>query len=119
MHTHSHTLSFSLSSQQLQFDAVWALTNIASGNSEQNRTVVQSGEHIITSYCIINSLDYRAVPMFINLLSSPHTNVRDQAVWALGNIAVTGYHHNYLCYHGNCHHSYIDCLTTVVVYFLF
>ena len=30
-----------------------------------------------------------AVPMFINLLSSPHTNVRDQAVWALGNIAGT------------------------------
>ena len=25
--------------------------------------------------------------MFITLLLSPHCNVRDQAVWALGNIA--------------------------------
>lgn len=25
--------------------------------------------------------------MFINLLASPHANIRDQAVWALGNIA--------------------------------
>ena len=58
--------------------------------------------------------------MFINLLSSPHTNVRDQAVWALGNIAGTRYHHsNYLCYHSNYHHSYtdLDYLTIVVIFF--
>ena len=57
--------------------------------------------------------------MFINLLSSPHINVQDQAVWALGNIAGTRYHSNHLCYHGNYHHSYtdLDYLTTVVIFF--
>lgn len=57
---------------ELQFEAAWALTNIAS----TDRTIL--------------IMEYGAIPHLIALLLSPNHDVREQSAWCLGNVAGDG-----------------------------
>ena len=54
----------------LQLEAVWVLTNIASGTSEHTRAVV----------------DHKAIGPLTMLIHNASPKVREQALWCLGNI---------------------------------
>ena len=62
------------SNRMLQFEAAWVLCDIAGGNSNQTRCVVEHG----------------AVPSFVRLLSCGVPEIVAEAIWALGNIAADG-----------------------------
>jgi len=56
---------------EMQFEAAWAVSNIASGTQEHTFLIIR----------------LNAVPHFVRLLESENEEVREQATWAVGNIA--------------------------------
>jgi hypothetical protein len=53
---------------KIQFEACWAITNIASGTYDQTNEVVKCG----------------AIPSLVKAIDSTNPEVCDQAIWALG-----------------------------------
>ncbi|CAD8172940.1 unnamed protein product [Paramecium octaurelia] len=59
------------SNQLFIFEAIWILTNIASGTNQQTQVVVK----------------YGGIPTILKHLNSIHLSIIEQVCWALGNIA--------------------------------
>lgn len=58
-------------SSELQLNASWALTNLACGSRQETHRIIASG----------------GVQALMQLASTASGEVRDQAIWALGNLA--------------------------------
>jgi importin subunit alpha-6/7 len=56
---------------QLQLEATWILTNVASGSTIQCQSIIDKG----------------GIPLFISLLLKENMGIVEQAIWAIGNIA--------------------------------
>lgn len=56
---------------QLQLEATWALTNVASGTTIQCQSIIDKG----------------GIPLFVELLRSGNMGIVEQAIWAIGNIS--------------------------------
>lgn len=75
-------LSQQMANPQLQFETLWAVLNIVSGNARQTQAIV----------------DLDAVPIIINIMRESSTpDVQEQAIWAIGNIAGDSVQHRDLC----------------------
>lgn len=55
---------------ELQYESAWSLSNIASGDIEHTKILIDKG----------------IVPKIVDLLNSPFEHIKDQAVWVIGNI---------------------------------
>lgn len=55
----------------LIFESLWVLTNVASGSTKQTQTVI----------------DAQVIPSAIKLIESTDSNIKEQSIWLLGNIA--------------------------------
>ena len=59
---------------RMVFEIIWALTNIASGTSEHTHAIISAN----------------ALPLLLDACKSDNHAVREQAVWAIGNVAGDG-----------------------------
>ncbi|GMH42429.1 hypothetical protein BSKO_10348 [Bryopsis sp. KO-2023] len=59
---------------QLQVEAAWALTNVSAGTTEETSVVVDNG----------------GMSVLVELMNSKKSDLKEQAIWAVGNIAAEG-----------------------------
>ena len=62
--------------QKLQFEAVWLITNLASGETEDLKVLCKE------------IVELGTIPRLVELFrKTPYTDVQEQIIWALGNFA--------------------------------